>query len=316
MGVLIDSLETDDFMEFQEALSAWDHRYRQISPGAFYGTLFHAQVGGVSVFRGCWDGAINYRGVAPKGTVALAITLKQRDEGRWLGQRLDRDEIIVTGCGEEGEYRSPSVWDTVVCTIPKVELAQQIVNITRDDPEKIIARGIARLTPQAASQLRQATLKYLLAIKRFGAGPQVQSMLVEQTNALVEMFSLALVGSQRPRGTLVALNRRLKIIREAEEYVKQLGSEPLRISQLCGKLNVSERSLQYAFQGAVDTSPLSYLKNLRLNQVRSALRNAEPDELRVMVAAQSQGFRHLGNFCLDYKQLFGETPSDTLRRHR
>lgn len=316
MDILTDSLETNDFMEFEEALSAWDHRYQQISPGAFYGNLFHTQVGEVSVFRGHWERAIHYRGIAPKGTVALAVTLKQSDEGCWLGQRLGLNDIIVTGCGVEGEYRSPSLWDTLVCTIPRAELAQQIANITHDDPEKIIARGIAHLSPRMAAHVRRAILTYLGGIKRFGAGSHVQSMHVEKTSALVETLSLALVDSQRPRRASVALNRRLQIIRKAEEYVEQLGSQPLRISHLCNELGVGERSLQYAFQGVVDTSPLSYLKTQRLNQVRCALRDADPDELRIKLVAQSHGFRHLGNFCHDYKQLFGETPTVTFRSRR
>jgi len=316
MGILIDSLESNDFMEMESALSAWDHRYRQIGRGAFSGSLFLTQAGSLGLFRNRWERAIHYQGVAPKGTVALAITLNQSNEGRWMGQRLGFDDLIVAGCEVEGEYRSASLWDSIVCTIPEAELAQQIAEITHDDPEKFIALGIARLSPQAAAQVRQATLSYLGEIQQFGARPALQSMLMERASALVELLAQVLVDSRRPRCMSVPLHKQRQIIRKTEKYVYSLGDQPLRIGLLCRELGVNERTLQYAFRRAADTSPLSYLKTQRLNQARRALHAAGPGEVRIKVVTYSHGFRHLGNFCKDYKQLFGETPSDTLRRRR
>ena len=43
MDTQIFTLESHDFVELEEALGAWNHRYRQISPGAFYGRFLHTQ---------------------------------------------------------------------------------------------------------------------------------------------------------------------------------------------------------------------------------------------------------------------------------
>jgi AraC family ethanolamine operon transcriptional activator len=158
METTIYRLDSRDFTEMEHALSAWDHRYRQISPGAFHGGLLHTQVGSLGIFRNRWERAIHYRGVPPRGTVALGVTLAQSGEGRWMGQRMGPDDMIVAGCGAEGDYRSAPLWDSVVFAIPEAELAQQIADITHDDPRDFCMHGVARLTPQVAAQVRQAAM--------------------------------------------------------------------------------------------------------------------------------------------------------------
>ena len=64
MGAIVYKLESRDFKEMQHALSTWDHRYRQISPGAFHGGLLHTQIGSLGIFRNRWERAVHYRGAA------------------------------------------------------------------------------------------------------------------------------------------------------------------------------------------------------------------------------------------------------------
>ncbi len=129
----------------EHALSDWDHQYRQISPGAFRGGLLHTQTDSLGIFRNRWERAVQYRGTPPRGTVALAVTLAQSGEGRWMGQRMGTDDLLVAGCGAEGDYRSAPLWDSVVFAIPEAELLQRISDITRDDPGHFCIHGIARL---------------------------------------------------------------------------------------------------------------------------------------------------------------------------
>jgi transcriptional regulator GlxA family with amidase domain len=51
-----------------------------------------------------------------------------------------------------------------------------------------------------------------------------------------------------------------------------------------------------------------------LNRIRDALRDRSPKDALIKTVALSHGFRHLGQFSHDYGRLFGETPTETLRR--
>jgi len=57
-----------------------------------------------------------------------------------------------------------------------------------------------------------------------------------------------------------------------------------------------------------------FLRALRLNGVRRELRAGRPLAGSVQDTAARWGFWHLGHFVTEYKQMFGELPSETLRR--
>jgi transcriptional regulator GlxA family with amidase domain len=77
----------------------------------------------------------------------------------------------------------------------------------------------------------------------------------------------------------------------------------------------SVRALQKAFAQAGEPPPMTYLRQLRLNRVRAELTDASQTGCPVVVTALASrwGFVHLGRFAQQYRQLFGEAPSQTLR---
>ncbi|PCH59327.1 MAG: ethanolamine operon regulator [SAR86 cluster bacterium] len=86
------------------------------------------------------------------------------------------------------------------------------------------------------------------------------------------------------------------------------------IIDLCAQLNVSERTLQYSFTKHLGVSPLAYLKIHRLNQVRAQLINPINMSDGVTTIAMRWHFWHMGQFSQDYKKMFNELPSATLKR--
>ena len=61
-------------------------------------------------------------------------------------------------------------------------------------------------------------------------------------------------------------------------------------------------------------SPVKYLKRHRMTQARLSLVKAEPADTTVTTVAHHWGFWELGRFAVEYRQLFGESPSTTLCR--
>jgi AraC-like DNA-binding protein len=88
----------------------------------------------------------------------------------------------------------------------------------------------------------------------------------------------------------------------------------LRIPEISKLVGVSSRTLRLASQEILGVSPLQYLLLRRMHMARLALRNADPADARVTEIATEHGFWELGRFAVQYRALFGETPSDTLRR--
>jgi AraC-like DNA-binding protein len=76
----------------------------------------------------------------------------------------------------------------------------------------------------------------------------------------------------------------------------------------------SARALQDAFRRTLDTTPMAYVRDVRFARVRAALAAAEPGETTVATLLHHWGFSHAGRFSVEYRQRYGESPSQTLRR--
>jgi AraC family ethanolamine operon transcriptional activator len=82
------------------------------------------------------------------------------------------------------------------------------------------------------------------------------------------------------------------------------------VDELCEALGVSRRALQYSFEQSLGMNPALYLRAIRLNGARRAIKSGES----VTNAATEWGFWHFGRFAHDYHEMFGELPSETHRR--
>ena len=101
-------------------------------------------------------------------------------------------------------------------------------------------------------------------------------------------------------------------VRKAQEYLQAHAHEPVQAEQLAAIAGVSMRSLYAGFKDFVGASPMQYLRELRLERARAELLGS--DAANVAAVALRWGFAHLGRFSSEYRQRFGETPSQTLKR--
>ena len=60
--------------------------------------------------------------------------------------------------------------------------------------------------------------------------------------------------------------------------------------------------------------PARYLTLKRLTAVRTELRRGDPAAINVTDTAIKYGFWELGRFAREYRQMFGERPSETLNK--
>ena len=77
---------------------------------------------------------------------------------------------------------------------------------------------------------------------------------------------------------------------------------------------VNERVLRRAFQDTHGAPPSRYLRTLRLSEARRALLSTLDRDVTVTEIATLFGFAELGRFSVEYRAVFGESPSVTLRR--
>ena len=82
---------------------------------------------------------------------------------------------------------------------------------------------------------------------------------------------------------------------------------------LADRVGVSQRTLEASFREEFGVTPVRYLRVRRMNEARRELVTTAPGTGTVTAIATRHGFDELGRFSVEYRQLFGESPRETLR---
>ena len=102
--------------------------------------------------------------------------------------------------------------------------------------------------------------------------------------------------------------------RRVTSYIEENAHKDLTLSDLVEVSGMSARSLYLGFSQAYGTGPMAYLKRVKLGRCREDLLAASPEGAFVGDIAAIWGFYHLSSFARDYRRVFGELPSESLKR--
>jgi AraC-like DNA-binding protein len=104
-------------------------------------------------------------------------------------------------------------------------------------------------------------------------------------------------------------------VRKAQMFIETNLQSDIRLGDIAAAAGVCPRTLEKAFAYHCDISPMQFLKRVRLQHVREELCQATPGT-NVAEVMMRYGFTQGGKFAKAYRELFGELPSETLKRHR
>ena len=104
-----------------------------------------------------------------------------------------------------------------------------------------------------------------------------------------------------------------RAVRRAAEAMRTDPARPFTVNDLARIAGVSARSLQDGFQRYLATSPMAYLREVRLGWAHEELKRADGGSGTVTDIAYRCGFLHLGRFAAIYRRRYGVPPSRTLR---
>lgn len=102
-------------------------------------------------------------------------------------------------------------------------------------------------------------------------------------------------------------------LKKALSLLEDHCAEPLTTADVAEAVGVSVRSLQEAFRSHLDTTPMAYLRAVRMSRIHAELR-AAGDGTTVTDVALRWGVTHAGRFAQEYRRMYGQPPSQTLRQ--
>lgn len=301
----------DDIDRQAAELSGYDQSYRQMTKGRFSGTfssLLLSAEDGVHVER--VNQVIEQAAAVPRGQLAAIFLLSGQALCR-LGN-LDFSLGDMALFGEGAEIQFSNALDTVVCV---VSLSLDRLAARFPGAEQRLKHGQSLLVRPGQSSIpaiasvAARSIHSLTTRPEFNVGPYADHLRLR-----FEEEVLSILAGPPARGLDASKGPQPRqIFAQARRIAEADLGRDLHISRLASEVGVSRRALEYAFHEEVGFGPAHYIQRLRLNAVRQALAGQEGP---IGDVTARFGIWHLSRFAAQYKDLFGELPSETLRRAR
>jgi AraC-like DNA-binding protein len=103
------------------------------------------------------------------------------------------------------------------------------------------------------------------------------------------------------------------LLRRAIEYMDANATNDISLADIAEAIHVTPRAVQYMFRRHLDSTPLQYLRRIRLHYAHLELSAADRMHDTVTEIAARWGFAHTGRFAVLYRQTYGQSPHQTLR---
>ncbi len=212
--------------------------------------------------------------------------------------------------------RSAAESDRVTLQIPRAAVMMQLAALLGDQPNRRL-----EFLPQldfGTTHGRSLRRQVHLAIADLDeAGPEGASPLM--LNMYEQLIITGLLLNQGSNYT-AALNRLENRsgpgdVKRAIDFMEAHLHLPITLVDIARASGAPGRTLLEHFKNHRSVSPMRYLRSARLAKVREALARTDCPGSVTQIAME-WGFSHLGRFALEYRNQFGESPSDTLTRSR
>jgi AraC family ethanolamine operon transcriptional activator len=300
----LDSLET---------IPRWEIQCVQITRGRLAGRSVDLHLPRIQLlFEEYRNVATNQFGCGPAGTISIGVATSMQGAGLLNGIEW-RDGLSAFDTRRElDSIVMPTGLISVV--IDRCMLGEYLWHTEHADIEHWLADVPAvKNEAMLAEQLAQRLRLLLDCPDGLLGGTDAPAIAHRLQQSVMELLVPNIVDHLRVEGSTRSEAPYVDVVHRAREYLSSRQDDPPSIGQLCKILGVSRRWLQLSFNQVLQVSPLAYLRAMRLDGARRMLARGAPGT-QVKDAVEAFGFWHLSRFSRDYRDLFGELPSETLRR--
>lgn len=263
------------------------------------------------------DGDVETRSEGSSNVVVLWTV-----DGRAESHALDRGGVagpgrIVLGATSVNPVRVR----TRDATMRTVVLGPALLNraaadLASDHPMHVRFDGLEPVTPEAGRALTAAR-RYVEETVLADDGLATPLVLAAAGRLLAATVLAAFPNSSSgdARGGTVhdRDDHQPALLRRAIAYLEEHAAEDIGVAEVASAVYVTPRALQYMFKRHLDTTPMAYLRRVRLDRVHYDLQTGDRWDTTVTAAAARWGFAHTGRFAVLYRETYGQSPHVTLR---
>jgi len=293
-------LKFDDFDQYAKLVGQADLVHTQLDAGFFKGELIQIINGPVIISTHKMNRIILQEGIGVKGYTTFLVPGNMEQDFSWRKKRLKGNVIgILKSNMEHSCITRSNFFGTPVSIEDKflVETANLLgypnfINFIRH-------KETINISVKIAEKIHQ--------LVEFCCRNEITDTSVISFE--IPKLIIKTISESNPVDNFKKGSRRGMVFRKAQDIIHHNFENPIDTFSLSSEVGVSERNLRYAFKEKSGLSPMKYVRHYKLNKIRKLLQTGRVE--KIIDPANQMGFWHTGQFAADYKQLFGELPSET-----
>lgn len=302
--------------QYEERIRPAEVRIIPTTRGDFRATLSQTELHQLTLQQGWQSLPTVVRTTTHRSRISIMF---RRGAGQSLvradGVDLLSDVVAMSAPGEEHFLQTSSDCSWASLTLTPTTYAEGRAALIGDDFNPAMRTSMIKPPPAFMSRLRALHHGVMRMISSAPNGTHPEAIRGTE-QALLTAVVDCLVGEANITVPRLGSRNSTAIMRKLYELLEASEGLPLYLMDVCAQLRVSRRTLQTACAEHVGLSPHRFLLLRRMQLVRQALIAADPRVSTVTEIATGLGFWELGRFSVNYKWLFGESPSATLGTRR
>ena len=304
----------DSFEEMSSLISQWDIDFRQLSSEQFKSSIFQAHTGSMLLSNVEFGCVVEHKGATPDGMRTFALLCAGSPEFNWFGHPVKQNNLMIFPAHGENSAFSRIGFKAMTVSLPETELVELFEHNGIRNISRYLRPGevVKQAAKEYLDELRALLLELEQALKNTDHSGNRLSFIETVQNQIKHTLFDIIVGSrfnpQRPN------LRHFKLLNQFIGFIDDQIDEQISLKDLYMETQVSDRTIQNLFREFTGLSPKSYISGKKLYKVHRQLWHAKGSEQSITEIIANSGFWHMGQFAADYSKLFGELPSETIRR--
>jgi AraC-like DNA-binding protein len=127
------------------------------------------------------------------------------------------------------------------------------------------------------------------------------------------LYRLLVLPNSAPLYALALSHTRLSRIDRALSFLHRNYGDNIEVEQLAALVNMSPSAFHRCFKEVTASSPIQYLKKIRLNKARDLL---QQQRLKVKEVAVEVGYESAAQFSREFKRYFNQSPGESAKAAR
>lgn len=303
------------FDEIEMAVKAWDLKICKLNKKDYKGSLFQIFNDNVIISDVNFGKTLKIEGTPPKKYRSFGIPKVNCPPFYWRNKNLTDKTIQIYQPGSElfmiNKFQMGAIDVAVsedyfykLCKKLKYDSVLDIINNNESiECELSLLRNLQNQLAVFSKKIKKLE-------------PSNNILLLNEMNVEIPILLIKTLATANPVYKMEESFIKTRGFKKALDAILHSPTDYHSLSDLCHIAGVSARTLQYIFKEKLGVTPNAFVKSYKLNHIYNILKNKTGTNVFVSDIANQYGFWHMGQFAKDYKEMFGELPSDTLRKFK